>query len=169
MAVTRRASWIAATSKASVMLLECFFAASSVVLVWHLQRLWQLPSNICSGLKKKLMKCPPAIKCSNWKSIIYKMIFPLKSPFREDFPASRVWWPEGTIKSRTSPQYVRWARCVCNLFVVQNSKMGLSENEVYPKIIQNHHFQAGLMMINHWIFWFSPKFSISSIMAGQTS
>lgn len=31
-----------------------------------------------------------------------------------------------------------WARGVCNLFVFQNSKMGLSENEVYPKIIQNY-------------------------------
>jgi hypothetical protein len=55
----------------------------------------------------------------------------------------------------------RWASGVCNLFAFQNSKMSLSENEVYPKIIQNHpkssknhHFQAGLMMINHWIHGF---------------
>lgn len=98
----------------------------------------------------------------------FYMIFPLKPPFREDFPASRVWLPEGSIKSRTS--WLKFQsvhvlnispvcstdgpRGVCNLFVFQNSKMGLSENEVYPKIIQTHHFQAGLMMINHWIHGF---------------
>ena len=108
------------------------------------------------------------------------MMFPLKLPFREDFPASHAWLPESTRRSRTSCLKCRSIH-VCRLFenrkyadicswtspwyverMGQGSLFHLSENDLIfqngseneAKTLQNHHFEANLMMIN----WLTPGF-----------
>ena len=53
---------------------------------------------------------PPVIKHSNWKSPIYRWIFPVKPPFIEDFPLPRLitrWY----LKKTQQPKNIYFSMC----------------------------------------------------------